>query len=113
MGRKTTTLRWCPECDIPVIDRRSCPVCGSRAQESGIPACDMRPAFPHDLGLIRRLVSEHYGCDADGFLGDCVVVLFGGGFGVVGDGGLRPVLDEGTEHPGDAPVVRAGAELPV
>ena len=77
MGRKTTTLRWCPECDIPVIDRRSCPVCGSRAQESGIPACDMRPAFPHDLGLIRRLVSEHYGCDADGFLGDCVVVLFG------------------------------------
>ena len=77
MGRKTTTLRWCPKCDIPVIDRRSCPVCGAGAMDVDVPANDMRPAFPYDLALIRRLISECYGCDAEGFLDDCVAILYG------------------------------------
>lgn len=77
MGRKTTTLRWCPECDIPVIDRRSCPVCGAGAMDIEMPANDMRPAFPYDLALIRSLISEFYGCDAEGFLDGCVAILYG------------------------------------
>ena len=84
MGRKTTTIRWCQSCDIPVIDRRSCPVCGAAAVSMDLPPDDMRPAFPYDIALIRRLLSECYGCTDAPFLDDCVVILYGNASSAVG-----------------------------
>lgn len=67
----------CSECDIPVIDRKSCPVCRSQAIQIGIPPADIHPAFPYDIDRCRRLLSDAYGCEETPFLEDCVALLFG------------------------------------
>lgn len=77
MGRKTTTVRWCSKCDIPDIDRKSCPVCRSQAIQIGILPADIRPAFPYDIDRCRRLLNDAYGCGETPFLDDYVVLLFG------------------------------------
>lgn len=55
-------LRWCLPCNLPILEERKCPVCGSATDEVEItPPGDVRPAFDHDIDLIRRLADEQFG----------------------------------------------------
>ena len=47
---------------MPVLETMTCPVCGKDSREVDItPPGDVRPAFQHDIDLIRRLADEQYG----------------------------------------------------
>jgi len=55
-------LRWCPECNLPILEEKSCPVCSTATQEVEVtPPGDVRPAFAHDLDLIRGVVDSQFG----------------------------------------------------
>ena len=55
-------LRWCFECNLPVLESNECPVCGAKTEEVEItPPGDVRPAFDHDIGLIRSIVDKQFG----------------------------------------------------
>ena len=55
-------LRWCDDCNLPVLETMKCPVCGKDSREVDLtPPGDVRPAFQHDIDLIRRLADEQYG----------------------------------------------------
>ena len=60
-------LRWCISCNLPILEMKACPICGSVTEEVEItPPGDTRPAFDHDIDLIRRLSDEQFG-DGTGF----------------------------------------------
>ena len=55
-------LRWCFECNLPILESGECPVCGAKTEEVEItPPGDVRPAFDHDIGLIRSVVDRQFG----------------------------------------------------
>ena len=55
-------LRWCDDCNLPVLESMTCPICGKDSREVEItPPGDVRPAFQHDIDLIRKLADEQYG----------------------------------------------------
>ena len=55
-------LRWCRACNLPILEAKECPVCGGPTAEMVLtPPADSRPAFPHDVALIRSLVDRDYG----------------------------------------------------
>lgn len=55
-------LRWCRGCNLPILEAKECPVCGAATEEIELtPPGDARPAFPHDIGMIRDLLDRDYG----------------------------------------------------
>ncbi|MGI6008885.1 MAG: phosphoadenosine phosphosulfate reductase family protein [Methanomethylophilus sp.] len=55
-------LRWCPACNLPIMDEKTCPVCGGDTYETPLtPPADSRPAFDHDLKMARRMCEECFG----------------------------------------------------
>ena len=55
-------LRWCRECNLPILESKECPVCGGNTLEVPLtPPGDARPAFEHDIGLIRDVLDRDYG----------------------------------------------------
>ncbi|MBO4568925.1 MAG: phosphoadenosine phosphosulfate reductase family protein, partial [Candidatus Methanomethylophilaceae archaeon] len=55
-------LRWCYECNLPILESKKCPVCGNATAEVQLtPPGDARPAFSHDLELIRGILDRDYG----------------------------------------------------
>ena len=55
-------LRWCDACEMLVLETDVCPVCGGKSREVEItPPGDVRPAFQHDIDLIRDLADEQFG----------------------------------------------------
>ena len=55
-------LRWCYECNLPIMETKECPVCGSATEEMVLtPPADSRPAFEHDIKLIRDILDRDYG----------------------------------------------------
>lgn len=55
-------LRWCSSCNIPILEDATCSICGGSTKEVEVtPPGDVRPAFDHDLKLIRRLADEQFG----------------------------------------------------
>ena len=55
-------LRWCDPCDFPILEEKICPVCGGETHEVDVtPPGDVRPAFDHDLDLVRRLADSQFG----------------------------------------------------
>ena len=55
-------LRWCRNCNLPILESKECPVCGSATEEIVLtPPGDARPAFPHDVNMIRGLLDRDYG----------------------------------------------------
>ena len=55
-------LRWCYECNLPILESKECPVCGSQTKEMLLtPPGDARPAFEHDVNQIRNLLDQDYG----------------------------------------------------
>ncbi len=54
-------LRWCNECNLPVLGR-TCGICGSETSEVKLtPPGDVRPAFPFDIDLCRKVIREQFG----------------------------------------------------
>ena len=70
-------LRWCPSCDVPVLEDPVCSVCGSVTKETDVtPPGDVRPAFPHDIELIKNIADERFGDGSgDALLPDGNIVL--------------------------------------
>ena len=55
-------LRWCHQCNLPVLEDESCGLCGGRTDEVHVtPPGDIRPAFAHDLEEIRMVVDRQFG----------------------------------------------------
>jgi len=55
-------LRWCYECNLPIMEEKKCPICGSDTQEMVLtPPADSRPAFDHDIRLVREVLDRDYG----------------------------------------------------
>ena len=55
-------LRWCDACEMLVLETDTCPVCGGKSREVEItPPGDVRPAFQHDIDLIRSLADRQFG----------------------------------------------------
>lgn len=58
-------LRWCRGCNLPILESKECPVCGAATEEIELtPPGDARPAFPHDVKMIRDLLDDDYGTGA-------------------------------------------------
>lgn len=70
-------LRWCFTCNLPILEDAVCSVCGSDTKEVEVtPPGDVRPAFPHDIELIKRLADEQFGYGSgDALLPDGHIVL--------------------------------------
>lgn len=71
-------LRWCGQCNLPVVERPACGTCGGETEYVKItPPGDVRPAFPHDLEIIRATVDSQFGegCGAEMLPVDRVVLL--------------------------------------
>ena len=55
-------LRWCDECNLPILEVNTCPVCGKPTHEVEVtPPGEVRPAFDHDIDMIRGLVDVQFG----------------------------------------------------
>jgi len=55
-------LRWCYSCNLPIMESKQCPVCGAGTKEMILtPPADARPAFDHDISLVRKLVDKDFG----------------------------------------------------
>ncbi len=55
-------LRWCHSCNLPILEEKQCPACGSPTTPVEItPPGDARPAFKGDIDLIRRIVDSQFG----------------------------------------------------
>ena len=65
-------LRWCFGCDIPILEDVRCSICGSATKEVDItPPGDVRPAFPHDIELIKDTADGQFGPGAGDALLPC------------------------------------------
>ena len=55
-------LRWCYSCNLPILETHTCPKCGYRTEEIEVtPPGDVRPAFDHDIQLIKSLSEKQFG----------------------------------------------------
>lgn len=55
-------LKWCYSCNLPILESRSCQICGSETKEIELtPPADARPAFEHDIKQVRDLVDKDFG----------------------------------------------------
>ena len=55
-------LRWCHQCQLPVLEDEACGRCGSATREVKItPPGDARPAFAHDVSLVRQVIDRQFG----------------------------------------------------
>ncbi|MGQ9582855.1 MAG: phosphoadenosine phosphosulfate reductase domain-containing protein [Thermoplasmatota archaeon] len=60
LGRMT--LHWCPACNLPLLERRPCGLCGSDPSPVALtPPGDARPAFDFDVSMIRERAEEQFG----------------------------------------------------
>ena len=55
-------LRWCYSCNLPILESGICRVCGSETRMIELtPPADARPAFEHDIKIVRDLVDRDFG----------------------------------------------------
>lgn len=55
-------LRWCSNCNVPVLESKTCGTCKGETNEVRLtPPGDIRPAFSHDLKLIRKVIDSQFG----------------------------------------------------
>ncbi|MFQ6106576.1 MAG: phosphoadenosine phosphosulfate reductase family protein [Thermoplasmata archaeon] len=73
-------LRWCKQCNVPVLEQGRCSVCGTPT--SGVevtPPGDIRPAFDSDVRLIRETIEAQFGRGAGkSLIPDDKIVLLNG-----------------------------------
>ncbi len=55
-------LRWCRQCNVPVLESTECGNCHGRTEPVSItPPGDVRPAFAHDIEFMRSLAERDFG----------------------------------------------------
>lgn len=55
-------LRWCSPCNLPILESKTCPVCGGETFETPLtPPADSRPAFAFDIERVRKLADDTFG----------------------------------------------------
>lgn len=55
-------LRWCEDCNVPVLEQRKCGSCGFATKDVEVtPPGDIRPAFEGDIFLVRETVNHQFG----------------------------------------------------
>ncbi len=55
-------LHWCFNCNIPLVEKSNCGICSEEGEPVKItPPGDVRPAFEHDLDLIRNTIDRQWG----------------------------------------------------
>ena len=55
-------LRWCFPCNLPIMESKTCPVCGAPTAETDLtPPADSRPAFDYDIDKARVMADECFG----------------------------------------------------
>lgn len=55
-------LYWCKECNIPLLGKGECGLCGDPSKQVKItPPGDVRPAFDYDIKLIRKTIDRQWG----------------------------------------------------
>ena len=55
-------LRWCKQCNVPVLESTECGSCHGRTEPVSItPPGDVRPAFAHDINFMRSLAERDFG----------------------------------------------------
>lgn len=55
-------LRWCLTCNLPILEKEECPVCGAKTKEMIVtPPSDARPAFPASIDRIREIADLQFG----------------------------------------------------
>ncbi len=55
-------LKWCDNCNLPILEEDQCPACGEPTYQVTVtPPGDIRPAFEHDIHLIRQVIDEQFG----------------------------------------------------
>ncbi|MCG7840648.1 MAG: phosphoadenosine phosphosulfate reductase family protein [Methanomassiliicoccales archaeon] len=55
-------LRWCQECNVPVLEEEVCGRCGGRTEAVNMtPPGDARPGFEYNLDLVRDLLDQQFG----------------------------------------------------
>lgn len=71
-------LRWCNNCNVPVLESQKCGICQGDTKEVKLtPPGDIRPAFSHDLKLIRKIIDSAFGsgCGKKIIPDDKIVIL--------------------------------------
>ncbi|UCE37532.1 MAG: phosphoadenosine phosphosulfate reductase family protein [Thermoplasmata archaeon] len=71
-------LRWCFECNLPILESKECGTCNSETNEVRLtPPGDVRPAFDEELRLIRAQIDGQFGsgCGKELVPEDKIVVL--------------------------------------
>ncbi|MEM4293524.1 MAG: phosphoadenosine phosphosulfate reductase family protein [Thermoplasmata archaeon] len=55
-------LRWCLNCNIPVVEQQECGRCKSRTVEVPVtPPGDVKPCFPKETRLFRKILDKQFG----------------------------------------------------
>lgn len=55
-------LRWCYPCNLPILEAKSCPVCGSETAATELtPPADSRPGFEFDIKRARDMTDACFG----------------------------------------------------
>ncbi|MCQ2070913.1 MAG: phosphoadenosine phosphosulfate reductase family protein [archaeon] len=55
-------LRWCFQCNLPIMEANECPVCGSKTSVTELtPPADSRPAFDYDIEKARKMADDCFG----------------------------------------------------
>jgi phosphoadenosine phosphosulfate reductase len=70
-------LRWCFRCDVPILEDMRCSICSSDTKEVDVtPPGDVRPAFPHDIAVIKETADRQFGPGSgDALLPDGNIIL--------------------------------------
>lgn len=56
------SLRWCENCDLPIVGQRKCSICHSDTfSVSHTPPGDIRPAFGKDVERIKDVIASQFG----------------------------------------------------
>lgn len=71
-------LRWCDQCNVPVLEDAHCALCGGGTRQVGMtPPGDARPAFQHDIDFVRNHIDRQFGeGSGEALLPDGYVYLF-------------------------------------
>ena len=71
------TLHWCPHCDLPLVEKAPCGICGGAPKAVALtPPGDARPAFPFDIDMARALANAQFGPGAgQGLLPEGTIVM--------------------------------------
>ncbi len=63
-------LNWCDNCNLPILDKTTCGLCGGKAHKVPIsPPGDVRPAFESDIVRLSAIIDEIYGKGSSEALG--------------------------------------------